>query len=90
MHTSQSERPSSSPALFPSSVSTPTTSLTIDVSDTGSPFKPLSFDEEDKRVKLKVVVVTGEILPVSLDQFSAMFIDDDAPWDMKRYMIIRI
>jgi hypothetical protein len=42
------------------------------------------FLEDEKKARLKLVVLTGEELPVSLDQFAMMFIDEEAQYNMKR------
>jgi hypothetical protein len=63
-----------------------TTSLTLlNVSDDETEDFYLSrFLEDEKKARLKLVVLTGEELPVSLDQFAMMFIDEEAQYNMKR------
>lgn len=45
-----------------------------------------NFNEEEKKSKLKMIAVVSESLPVSLDQFASMFIEENAPFNMKRYV----
>jgi hypothetical protein len=63
-----------------------TTSLTLlNISDDETEDFYLSrFLEDEKKARLKLVVLTGEELPVSLDQFAMMFIDEEAQYNMKR------
>ena len=44
------------------------------------------FNEEEKKSRLKLVAVALEILPVSLNQFAAMFVEENAPFNMKKYV----
>ena len=45
------------------------------------------FNQEEKKSRLKLVAVALEILPVSLDQFAAMFVEENAPFNMKKYVL---
>ena len=45
------------------------------------------FNEEVKKTRLKHIVISSQYLAITVSQFAAMFIDDDAPHDMKRYIL---
>lgn len=45
------------------------------------------FNEEVKKTRLKYIVISSQYLAITVSQFAAMFIDDDAPHDMKRYIL---
>lgn len=62
---------------------TPLTLLNISDEETED-FYVSRFLEDEKKARLKLVVLTGEELPVSLDQFAMMFIDEEAQYNMKR------
>ena len=48
------------------------------------------FNEEVKKTRLKYIVISSQYLAITVSQFAAMFIDDDAPHDMKRYILYLI
>ena len=62
---------------------TPLTLLNISDEETED-FYVSRFLEDEKKARLKLVVLTGEEMPVSLDQFAMMFIDEEAQYNMKR------
>ena len=44
----------------------------------------INFIAEEKKSRLKLIVVASETLPVTLDQFASMFIEVNAPFCMKK------